>query len=983
MVENVFTYYWKVVDIQEKPNFRTELRIYGINDRDENVCVRVEDCKTRFIIEFKDYDYLENNFSRIKAKLCEYIFNRKDQNSIKIVYKKKLYGNTVDLIPYIEVYFSSIISMYSLRKKINNGDIKFPCEVKFHEIPATTDLQFMVERDIQPSGWIKIMNPFQIQKEYKETTCANEYLVTKNQIKPNLEKHDPVNVKIMAWDIEAKCKNIGSNPGSDVNDCVFQISCVFFSNLTKIIRKVLLTLGECRSFADDVDVYKFKTEKDLILGFVDLIKEEQPNVLTGWNIFTFDITFMINRAEHNMCLGDLLAYGFVPDSGEVKNVKWTSKAFSTTDIKYIDVEGILSIDLIEVVRKEYKLDSYSLNAVSKHFLKEEKDDISFKDLMYAYDCFLKKSDNLEEEFTKTGKYCVQDSKLVIDLFNHLQTWLSLTEMSKTTSTQVMSVHLNGQQKKFYNQVFRYCYNHNIVVESNAYKSKSTDRYAGAYVFDPIPGLYNYVVPLDFASLYPSIMIAYNLDYTTKVDDDSDLPEDTLHVMEWEDHVGCEHDPLVIQKNTLVQLLEKTTDKNTKKELIKQKAAVTKKISKSKMCQKNKFRFLKQEIYGKGVLPTIIQNLLDARKEVRKEMKSIKDPVQLAIMNQRQLSYKISANSMYGATGVREGALPFMPIAMCVTYCGRTSIIKASNIIRSLNGKIVYGDTDSNYVTFDHIEGSHEEKCEKIWDLALSVADQISVNYPKPMKIEFEETIYYKFMILTKKRYMYYACKRNGEISSKIGQKGVLLARRDNSKFMKIVYEQTVKNVFDGKSKDEVMDDIFGNIFDLLTLKTSTDVLKITKSVNDYNECDFRFDEKSDKFKVGNYTVRKPKEELGDDEMKNWCISNLPAQVQLEIKMINRGQEKSEGSRIEYIILDKIGASKQCDKIENYKYYLENKSVFKIDYDYYILKLIDPIEQIFESIYKTDKYVESNIKMFINKNKNVKQIKYLFQPKLVW
>lgn len=969
----IYAYYWKTEEIPEPGNFYTELRIYGIDEKGRNTCVRVVDCKTRVILEFKDEKYLEKNFSSIKNKLSSIVYKNQDKNSIKLVYKRKLYNAHVNpdgsqkLFPFIEIKFSSRIGLFGFRKKIPSLNLK--TEIKFHEIPATTEIQFIVSRNLQPSGWIKILKP--VENLMKITSCECEYIVNKNQIVP-IEKNDPVDVKIMAWDIEAKCKDIGKNPGKNVDDCVFQISCVFSTYLTKKFKKVLLTLGKCARFDEDTDIKIFKSERELILGFVNLVKTEQPNIITGWNIFNFDINFMINRAEQNMCLGELCSFGFY--DGEIKQVKWESKAFLTTNIKYIDCEGVLSIDLIEVVRREYKLDSYSLNNVSKHFLKDEKDDITFKDLMYAYSCLLNNSDDLEKEFTKVGKYCVQDSKLVLDLFDHLQTWLSLSEMSKTTSTPIMQVHLNGQQKKFYNQIFRYCYGENIVVQSDVYKSKDTERYTGAYVIDPVPGLYEYVVPLDFASLYPSIMIAYNFDYTTLVKDDDNFPEDSLTILEWEDHILCEHDPLIIQKKILSDLIDSTPKGPVRKDYISQRAILNKKLASKKdiICEKRFFKFLKSEKYGKGVLPTIIQNLLDARKKVRKEMKSVTDERLLKILNQRQLSYKVSANSMYGATGVKEGALPFMPVAMCVTHTGRESIKKASEIIKNLGGSIVYGDTDSNYVMFKDITGTHEEICSKIWDRAIKVAENISENYPKPMKIEFEEVIYNQFLILTKKRYMYYSCNREGVISEKIGQKGVLLARRDNSRFLKKVYENTVVNIFQKKTTEEILDNIFEWVIKLMTRQIEPRDLTITKSVNNYNDCEIKKDEKTGKFKMGNYIV-------GTNEDFDTCVSRLPAQVQLEIKLIKRGEEKSEGSRLEYLILNKPNVKKQCDKIEEYKFFLKYRDILFIDYNYYITHLHEPIQQL---IFDDNNAMEKILSPFIKKNKCIEQMKNLFRPKIV-
>ena len=88
--------------------------------------------------------------------------------------------------------------------------------------------------------------------------------------------------------------------------------------------------------------------------------------------------------------------------------------------------------------------------------------------------------------------------------------------------------------------------HNIVVEKNGYEVKETERYVGAHVFPPIPGQYENVIPFDFASLYPTTIIAYNIDYHTWVPDSVDISDDKCHIMKWEDHIGCCHDPKVIR-----------------------------------------------------------------------------------------------------------------------------------------------------------------------------------------------------------------------------------------------------------------------------------------------------------------------------------------------------------------------------------------------------------------------------------------------------
>ena len=217
-------------------------------------------------------------------------------------------------------------------------------------------------------------------------------------------------------------------------------------------------------------------------------------------------------------------------------------------------------------------------------------------------------------------------------------------------------------------------------------------------------------------LYPTTIIAYNIDYHTWVPDDSNIPDSKCHVMEWHDHVGCEHDPKVIRKKQLTDYItveqekikklrekrNKTSGALAKKELMNEinelveqlkpytneRAEISKTIAKMPMCEHRRYRFLKEP---KGVVPTVIQNLLAARKHTRKvDMKKCKDEIKrlqceeceedldnselikeqealIDVLDKRQLSYKVSCNSMYGIMGVRKGYLPFMPGAMCTTF----------------------------------------------------------------------------------------------------------------------------------------------------------------------------------------------------------------------------------------------------------------------------------------------------------------------------
>ena len=85
----------------------------------------------------------------------------------------------------------------------------------------------------------------------------------------------------------------------------------------------------------------------------------------------------------------------------------------------------------------------------------------------------------------------------------LQTWVGLCEMATTCNTGIFSLYTQGQQIKVFSQVYKYCFENNIVVEKDGYIASEDEKYMGAHVFPPIPGMYERVLPFDFSSLYPT------------------------------------------------------------------------------------------------------------------------------------------------------------------------------------------------------------------------------------------------------------------------------------------------------------------------------------------------------------------------------------------------------------------------------------------------------------------------------------------------
>lgn len=684
----IFSYQWNIEEIDNK----SVIRIFGLNAKNESVHVLIPDFTPYCYLELpQEIEWTEYNISMLGKKIDDLCRFKKARPPVKktLYYKKKLYyankiiledGKLVDkTFPFLMCAFDSVEHIktlsFILSKPINVysiGEIK----LKIHEHNATPILQLCCLRDIPTAGWISFKGKRIIDDE-KESLCLHEFEAQWKTLNKCNDKITPSPL-IMGFDIEVNSSNPNVMPDSSKpNDKVFQISCVLATQGDKEDKwdKYLLSLGlpDQDIVGDDVTLLLFDTEADLLEGFAEFIQEKNPQIIVGYNNFMFDTPYMIDRSKHfnNRCEHKFNQQGFIAGKqARERMIKWSSSAYGNQQFKFLDAEGRLFVDLLPLVKRDYKLDNYKLSTIATNFVGETKDPLTPKGIFKCYRLFTPKSLGV------VGKYCIQDTVLVVKLFHSLQTWYGLVEMATTCNVPIFYLYTQGQQVKVFSQMYKKCMYDNRIVQHEGYITKDDEKYTGAYVHTPIPGLYDMVVSFDFSSLYPTTIIAYNIDYSTLVLDDK-IPDEKCHIFQWEDHVGCEHDKTVRKTKTKV-----------------------------KLCAKRYFRFLKEP---KGVLPTLLEEFLSARKKTNKEISELKEELKkmpegeekeeiqkrINVLDKRQLAYKVSANSGYGAMGVHRGYLPFMPGAMCTTARGRQSIEKASKFIHeNYGGKIIYGDSVS-------------------------------------------------------------------------------------------------------------------------------------------------------------------------------------------------------------------------------------------------------------------------------------------------
>jgi DNA polymerase elongation subunit (family B) len=508
-----------------------------------------------------------------------------------------------------------------------------------------------------------------------------------------------------------------------------------------------------------------------------------------------------------------------------------------------------------------------------------KDDTSFKDMLEAHH-------GTPEQRGQIAKYCVQDCDLVLTLMAKLDTLVNARGMADVCRVPIQYIFLRGQGIKIYSAVVYNASKRNQIIMTQESEEGDTS-YEGAIVLPPKIGMYlEQPVPvLDFNSLYPSNMIAYN------------LSADTLVYVKKYDEFGK---------------LVKSPENDGK--VYKEQGYVIDEIKYDVTEGDKKYKYVCGFIQPKqnepktiGLLPLTLDILLKKRKETRKLMETIDDDAQKSVLNGLQLAYKVVANSVYGQCGSRTSAIRNLYVAACTTSAGRSRIQDAKHIVETeFGGEVIYGDTDSIFIKFPTTD------LVKSMELGKQAAERItSTINRKPYKIEYEKT-FYPFILFCRKRYvglMYEddpkKCKRK--------EMGIALKRRDNSPIVK---------------------DIFGGALDILMSKR--DIKLAQQFVQEMLVKVMKNEIPLDKYVVS--------KQLRDD-YKN---PDQIAHAVLAKRMTERdpGSAPQLGDRLPYIyIAARKDEKKQGDRIEHYDYVKEKN--LKPDVEFYITNQIQrPVGQMF-------------------------------------
>jgi len=465
--------------------------------------------------------------------------------------------------------------------------------------------------------------------------------------------YDFSKIKVANFDIETTCEN-GFPDIDDPQEKIIAIT------LDVNGWKYVFGLGEFELEGDRLKYWTFDNEEDLLRCFLDTWNLESPDVMTGWNIRFFDIPYLVNRMK--VVLGEKETKRLSP--WKVINEKTVTKM--NREHSVYDLVGIATLDYYELYKTftYVNQESYRLDHIAH---------VELGDTKLSYDEFDNMAEFYKKDFQKFMEYNVKD----VDLVQRLEDKLKLLELSVALaySAKVNFMDVFSQVRTWDCIIYHYLNDHNIVIPQKKISSKDS-QYAGAYVKDPITGIHDWIVSLDLNSLYPHLIMQYNISPETKVDGDKDY---------------------TITPNSILNgKIPKTGQYSV--------AA-------------NGTRYTKDY---QGFLPALMEKMYKERKMYKKKMIECQKRQQagesglenqIAKFNNFQMVRKIQLNSAYGAIGNQYFRYFDVEMAEAITLSGQLSIRWIADKLNEFLNKtigtkdydyVVASDTDSVYLRLGNI-----------------------------------------------------------------------------------------------------------------------------------------------------------------------------------------------------------------------------------------------------------------------------------------
>lgn len=1041
------------IDHSAKDSLRILLWCKSDNvDSNETILIRIEDFQHCFYA--KPVDNI-NKYWTSKDELFECINNATRSRtctptSITISNKRKFYYYDPSEYLLLGCTFASKSAMDSCARIFKNGvfnNNRMRLKFTIHEDNDVSAIRKMYtaissnRSQFSYSQWFKMESPILVDDPCdKISNCNHEYILSWTNLIP-IDSKLTIGIisapLIFSYDIECRTPNYNRFPNEfNITDRMSMISCVSKRLGNESTKKAyIITLCETNAIETvnmPVDVIRVNSEREMIEQFFGLVDRVNPDVLIGYNITSFDNRYINSRknSQQPMCVNPCRIITRRSES------VYEHRGFGKFSLNIpFTIPGRITIDILSYMQKMHPNElNHKLDYIAKKFLGANKHDVTPKDMFriydknkpYELDRLLENSkpkdrrnilDRLSleekeilmsnrlngvpepdiEQATKVAAYCVQDSLLPIRIMDKQNTWIGQIELANIMGMSVEQLLLAGEQAKCFSLIYDALVNDGrvLIKRENIKKASS-----GGYVGVPKKGLHkNPVLLLDFASLYPNLVIEHNLCYTTLIE-----PGET----------SLDPNTYITTNFTQKELqVDPRTGKKPNKGTVRAKE-LTIDVPYS-------YRWIKEEVY-QGILPRLMSKLLNERKSLRikgknlsiamhKRNKLIPDHQELGCVIEqkiisemdpeifnllfnieedpwkvknpdkldstwykgdkevelmcdtyeaKQKAMKITANSIYGILNVREGGiLPLPECAQTITYFGRSSIQKCGNYVENkMNqmdtstipkylvdkygipglikpGTVVYGDTDSIFVKFNHLDN------EDVYAFGDWIAGELTKLFSKSMEMEHEQA-FCILLLVTKKRYCGIVMDRDGKrkINAKTGKpelyvKGLLSVRRDNCAYNRLIFNEMLEGIVGLKGMKHVLWTVYMRIHDLMCGKINPEDLSISTVYS------------------GSY---KSKTVLMYVMAQKLRERGKPPSVNERVEYVYCKHEANEKTLLSSAKRTKLNKGEICYTLDE----VINGEAPGIDYLLYVEKFAPAIDQIFSITYNKHRSILSNI-----------------------
>ncbi|KAD5317907.1 hypothetical protein E3N88_17853 [Mikania micrantha] len=524
-------------------------------------------------------------------------------------------------------------------------------------------------------------------------------------------------------------------------------------------------------------------EKQLFNEFMKIIYNYDPDIVMGWDIQGGSLGFLAERAAF-LGIGLLskisrtpaqpIAKAEVSDIPDMAPEMFNSQTdmlneaiiedeWGRTHASGVHVGGRIVLNVWRLVRSEVKLNIYTAEAVAEAVLRRKIPFFHYRTLTKWF------ASGPGKARYRCIEYILDRAKLNIQVMNQLDMVNRTSELARVFGIDFFSVLSRGSQYRVESMLVRLAHTQNYLAISPGSQQVACQPAMECLplVLEPESGFYaDPVIVLDFQSLYPSMVIAYNLCFCTCLGKVSPWKPNTLGVTSYTPDPkvlwGLRHEVLLTPNGV--------------------------------MYVPSKVR--------KGVLPRLLDEILSTRIMVKQAMKKLSpsDKVLHRIYNARQLALKLIANVTYGYTAAGfSGRMPCAELADSIVQCGRRTLENAIlhvNTHDKWKAKVIYGDTDSMFVLLPGRSVS------EAFQIGNEIASVVTKMNPSPVVLKMEK-VYHPCFLLTKKRYVGYSYEKPDQLKPVFDAKGIETIRRDTCAAVSKTLESSLRNYFENQEISKV------------------------------------------------------------------------------------------------------------------------------------------------------------------------------------